>query len=187
MGRKVITLRDRELKDRCMELSHLIDRDYKPDLVVGIATGGVMVAGMMFPSVQHCDVVVRRPSTRNKNSFFKAFLSVMPMWILDRMRILEAWWLEKTSDASKIRNLDLSEETARIITRSCRVLVVDDAVDSGVTLSSVLQAIGKVGGSREVRSAVITVTTGSPVVRPDYCLFNDNTLIRFPWSSDMKR
>jgi hypoxanthine phosphoribosyltransferase len=64
------------------------------------------------------------------------------------------------------------------------VLVVDDAVDSGATLIAVLDAVYKAAGSSKVRSAAITVTTENPMVMPDYYLYHDETLIRFPWSID---
>jgi hypoxanthine-guanine phosphoribosyltransferase len=64
------------------------------------------------------------------------------------------------------------------------VLVADDAIDSGVTLATVLGLLREVcpRGS-DIRSAVITQTLMDPVVRPDYVLFQC-TLCRFPWSFD---
>ena len=63
--------------------------------------------------------------------------------------------------------------------------MVDDAVDSGYTLSHVLEAFKAVlPAGAEVRSAVITVTTDDPLVMPDFYLYNDKTLVRFPWAMD---
>ncbi len=69
--------------------------------------------------------------------------------------------------------------------RARKILVVDDAVDSGYTLSHVLEAVKAVlPAGAEVRSAVITVTTDDPLVMPDFYLYNDKTLVRFPWAMD---
>lgn len=64
------------------------------------------------------------------------------------------------------------------------ILIVDDAVDSGATLLAVVEAVRIDMPGAEVRSAVITQTTPSPVITPDYTLYNNRTLIRFPWSMD---
>jgi hypoxanthine phosphoribosyltransferase len=65
-----------------------------------------------------------------------------------------------------------------------RILVTDDAIDSGATLATVLRLVRAVCPSgTEVRSAVITQTMEQPITTPDYVLFHD-TLCRFPWSFD---
>ena len=39
----------------------------------------------------------------------------------------------------------------------------------------------------DLKIAVITVTTATPAVEPDYCKYHNRTLIRFPWSIDYKK
>ena len=68
-----------------------------------------------------------------------------------------------------------------------RILVADDAVDSGVTLGTVLRHLRAVCPSgTEIRTAAITQTLEKPMARPDYALFH-GTLCRFPWSFDAVR
>ena len=67
------------------------------------------------------------------------------------------------------------------------VLVVDDAVDSGNTLLSVVKGIRIAAPDAEVHNAVMTQTFPKPVIEPDVALWNDGTLIRFPWSKDAKQ
>jgi hypoxanthine phosphoribosyltransferase len=68
--------------------------------------------------------------------------------------------------------------------RRARILVADDAVDSGVTLDTVLGLLRRLcPRGTEIRSAAITQTLENPKARPDYVLFHD-TLCRFPWSFD---
>jgi len=65
-----------------------------------------------------------------------------------------------------------------------RILVTDDAVDSGVTLSTVLRHLRKISSfDADFRSAAITQTLEHPIVTPDYLMFH-GTLCRFPWSFD---
>ena len=65
-----------------------------------------------------------------------------------------------------------------------RVLVADDAVDSGVTLNTVLSMLRALcPPATDLRSAAITVTLDNPVVEPDYALYR-GVLCRFPWSFD---
>ena len=68
-----------------------------------------------------------------------------------------------------------------------RLLVVDDAVDSGVTLATVIDLLRNTCPDRtEIRSAVITVTLEEPRAEPDYALYR-GVLCRFPWSFDAAR
>lgn len=64
------------------------------------------------------------------------------------------------------------------------MLLVDDAVDSGTTMLRVAEALRCGNPEIELRTAVITVTTAAPLLRPDYTIYDDRTLIRFPWSMD---
>jgi hypoxanthine phosphoribosyltransferase len=67
---------------------------------------------------------------------------------------------------------------------AAHVLVVDDAVDSGVTLATVLRVLRENSPSdTQFRSAVITVTLAQPLAEPDFVLYR-GVLCRFPWSFD---
>ena len=48
-----------------------------------------------------------------------------------------------------------------------------------------LAAVRQVLPQAQVRSAVITVTTDNHSAEPDYALWRDHTLVRFPWSQRM--
>ena len=65
--------------------------------------------------------------------------------------------------------------------------MVDDAVDSGVTLAAVLDLLRDTC-RRDIRfrSAVITVTLDNPMTEPDYTLYR-GVPCRFPWSFDAAR
>jgi hypoxanthine phosphoribosyltransferase len=65
-----------------------------------------------------------------------------------------------------------------------RLLLVDDAVDSGVTLAAVMQRLkAACPPGTEIQSAAIVQTTPRPLLAPDHVLYN-GALCRFPWSFD---
>jgi hypoxanthine phosphoribosyltransferase len=116
----------------------------------------------------------------------------LPEPLLNALRRAEHRLVAGHREAVQPTQISLAEAIAignwlRILSRGARVLVVDDAVDSGVTLATVLQTLQSVCPPEvEVRTAVITVTIEDPVVAPDYALYR-GVLCRFPWSFDAQR
>lgn len=179
---KILTLDDEAFAARCRELEALCTK-FNPDLVIGIACGGPFVANCMFSDVRHAVVKCQRAGTATKRKgVFKRLLRSLPRPVADLARKAEARMLAKRR--VQIPQIELEVDVIAAIANARRVLVVDDAVDSGATLAGTLRAIRSVRGERQVASAVITVTTQNPVVRPDYAVFDNRTLIRFPWSLD---
>jgi len=153
---------------------------YAPDTVLSIRRGGEYVGQLMFADANHISTTLQRPGTRSKSLWLPRVLKCMPRTILDRMRIFEAWWLSKHRpepvDPGLVELPDIS---------GCeRLLIVDDAVDSGATLQAVRLAVKRFRPDADVLTAVITVTMRKPLALPDFSLYNDLTLIRFPWSMD---
>lgn len=68
-----------------------------------------------------------------------------------------------------------------------KVLIVDDAIDTGATLKLVKDKILEKYPKTIVRIAVITVTSNRPLIDADYCIYHNRTLVRFPWSNDVKK
>lgn len=188
---KVVTLAGLDFRDACGRLAAKVSQVYVPDLVVAIATGGVHVADAMYDAaaaVPRADVCLRRQSSGRKDraGLLFAILRHLPVRVTDWLRIAEARRLARRSPAAP-RRIILDPDVRRAVGKASRVLIVDDAVDSGCTLRDVVAAIAAEPGDRQVRSAVITVTTDFPVAVPDFALYRDSTLIRFPWSKDMKK
>ena len=180
----------------CAELMRVVGRDYAPALLVGVRTGGLVVAEAMarVTSSPVLPLTCRRPSTIFKSRLpgLKPLLATLPEPLLNALRRAEHRLVSGHRHAAQPAQINLAEAIAignwlRILSRGARVLVVDDAADSGVTLATVLQTLRNVcPPDVEVRTAVITVTTDDPVVAPDYALYR-GVLCRFPWSLDMRR
>lgn len=183
---RVVTLDEGMFAERCGELGQMVAANgFNPDVIVGIRNGGEYVANVLadsFPDARILCVELRRCGSSKKERFRPLF-KILPLWILDRLRIIEWHLLARKKIATNVR-LDLPAELQGLGHQ--RILVVDDAVDSGLTLSSVVGAINGASNTADIRSAVITVTTESPMIRPDYTLYDNKILIRFPWSADWK-
>lgn len=184
MGYKVKTLTGTDFEKHCMILEEIIAGDFRPDLVIGIRTGGLIVSEIIFKDCKHDEVYLQRPTTAGKNKMMHRLLKGLPYAILDKLRIVESIVLDKlSSHKPRTDKFNIPDATQN----ASKILIVDDAVDSGATLEAVVRAIkSSAPDDADIRTAVITVTTKSPIIRPDYYIYNDNTLIRFPWSMDFK-
>lgn len=185
---KVITLDAAGFTTTCRLLASRVVADgYMPGLLVGIKSGGEYVAEEMsasFPDALLAFVELRRPSSARKGRGVARFLSHLPLKVLDLLRMAESRMLSLRPRPLCPR-IEISSELRRQL--PARVLVVDDAIDSGITMQAVVEALRRARPDVEVRTAVITVTTSHPSVRADYTLYNNHTLIRFPWSIDAKK
>ena len=182
MGRRVMTLDRKAFAEVCTRLERLIrGSGFVPDAVLSIATGGVYVGELLFAGTPHFETRLQRPSTRFKTPRLKDIVRRLPQPVLDAVRVAEAGVL----GLLPARPVDISRVGLPDGVAACgRILVVDDAVDSGATLDGVLRALRAAAPQAEIRSAAVTVTTARPLAAPDYAVFNNFTLIRFPWSMD---
>jgi hypoxanthine phosphoribosyltransferase len=192
----LLTLGQAEFQTACAGLMRGVEHDYDPTLVVGIRTGGLVVADSMARAASAplpvLPVTCRRATTGAKSRIplFRAALATLPRPAVDLLRRFEHR-LSATARAHQKRPQLIDHDEINVIAEwlarraaQQRVLVADDAVDSGVTLGTVLRHLRAVCPSgTEIRTAAITQTLDRPVTRPDYALFH-GTLCRFPWSFD---
>lgn len=190
---RVITLNKESFRRACNALAGMCGADgYRPDCLVGICKGGVYVADEVahsFPDATRFDVALSRPSTRHKGAAFRRMVGGMSRPVQDFMRKVESRIHSLMhAERRKVRIAPLSTEFVRFLASrpEARVLIVDDAVDSGITMARLLKSLTSQFPKLRITTAVITVTTRRPAMQPDYALYNNQTLIRFPWSSDAK-
>ncbi len=181
MRYRVLTLSAADVDAACRRLESLCG-GLRPDLVVGIAEGGVEIARRIFPQVDHC--IVGSGYSHSHSHMKGRWLSRLPRWLLDRLRIIEVSMRRKKTSGSLPA---FSGVVLNKIADAKRVLIVDDAVDSGSTLRALSDAIKRAAPEAEVRSAVLTVTGRNPLVIPDFWVFPKGTLLRFPWSLDARK
>lgn len=185
---KVVTLNREDFRRACQRLFlEVMAEEFWPDVLVGIAHGGEEVMNCLasdFPEARIASVKCSRPTSRNKK-FLSPVLRYLPSRINIVLRRLEARFLNKHTDTKRTLENHLDPKLF-YGTKRPKVLIVDDAVDSGHTLKTVEQEVRRVCPDAIIRTAALTVTTIRPICRPNIVLYKDLTLIRFPWSADTK-
>lgn len=191
---RVLTLSETELDGEIIKLARRVrDHDFIPDVVVGIKTGGEHVAKVVmqeFPNARLAIVQRQRLGTQVKSKLNAgAILQHLPYRLSDRLRILEHRWRERR--ALQSRNSlarrtvdDCSPPLGECKSGENRVLIIDDAVDSGDTMADVVEHVREKFPNADIRTLAINSTMKNPVITPDYVLNGYGTLIRFFWSKD---
>lgn len=183
---RVLTLNSTDFQAHCLKLAGQIAADgFRPDCIIGIRNGGAYVAAEMsraFPEAECIEVSVSRPTHRHKNNaLMKSIVRKLPVWLLDALRMAESRVAQLRTKAHRNAEINISDKI-----NARNILVVDDAIDTGATLQLVLNALRERFHDADIRSAVLTITTPAPCVTSNYFLFNNRTLIRFPWAIDSK-
>jgi hypoxanthine phosphoribosyltransferase len=196
---RVETLDSRALGKAAQTLCTQVAHTFRPHIVIGIRSGGYQLALRMQQNfeagIRLLDVTCRRPSTAKKNKFrwLWTVMKYMPLWIRDPLRIAEHRARlfknglmrqgQRTIPANEIAAI---EEALRDYAQP-RVLIVDDAIDTGATLQAVAGQIASIAPMHAmIRTAALTVTSAAPLIEPDYVIYR-HVLCRFPWSRDFRQ
>lgn len=191
------TLTDDDLRREVDGLyTQAIDSGYAPTHIVGIATGGAYIARLLREILQarsgspiFLDVRCQRQSTHRKRDFkLDRLLRLMPYPVTDRMRTLEhiirQWRRGNRPSNSGLLVTELNVPATINYTDFRRVLILDDAADTGVTLAEVEAYLRqRCRRDTEIKAAVITKTGTRLLREPDYRRY-EGVLVRFPWSFD---
>jgi hypoxanthine phosphoribosyltransferase len=195
---KVITLDDDGFEKACSDLaSHLHDKG-RFDIIIGVRTGGAVVAAKVFEKLSQSDVCIkyfeagaeRSTTATKKKGGIKAMIRSLPRLLQDFLRNMEHIIVVLTSALhfEKQRSIRLDDELRTYLATAGEghVCVIDDAIDSGATIRALVEEIRGIAPEIVITIAVLVVTLRAPVVRPDVSVF-ENVLIRFPWAVDAKR
>lgn len=185
---KVVTLNREEFGRACKRLFlEVMAVELWPDVIIGITRGGEEVMNVLAPDfkgVSMYAVKCSRPTSRNKK-FLSPVLRYLPAQVNVLLRQIEARFLVRHPNPERLLQTPLADDLSDKF--SCpKVLIIDDAVDSGNTLKCVESEVKRVWPGAKVWTAALTVTTLNPVRRPEIMLYKIPTLIRFPWSADTK-
>ncbi|TCK68732.1 hypoxanthine phosphoribosyltransferase [Winogradskyella wandonensis] len=184
---KVITLHKTDFEGRCQELFSKID--VQPDVVVGILNGGGFILKeyqkIASKNTEVTTIKLQRDSTKGlkKKSLLQKFLKASPSTLLDGLRRME----HRRNLNRKLKEIqsDLEIKIKSKPETVNTILILDDALDSGITIKSVIQSLQNQFPNSEIKTAVISWTNSKSIIAPDYYIFK-NTLVRFPWSLDYK-
>lgn len=189
---KVINFDQKNFEDFLeTQFNHLINKDDNC-LLIGIKEGGMPLAQIALNNFQNKKINVKligvkcqRPSTKIKKknqftqSFIKCIFKITPVFFLNILRNVEYNILmNKQVDSS--REVIISDTID--FSNYNKIFIIDDAVDSGYSLRSVINKI-KEYTNAELYSLCVVVTNEKACILPDFYL-HSNILIRFPWSLD---
>jgi hypoxanthine phosphoribosyltransferase len=192
---RVLTLDQQAFEATCCDLYRMVMADgFRPDYLVGIASGGLFVAQaikqLCCPDIPLIELSYGRPTTSLKRDLnCGVLLRHLPYAVTDMLRIAESnieKLVERTGRSSTKKSVEQNPDVVRSIAaiRGSSILVVDDAVDSGSTLDRALSSLEPaISNGCQVRTAVITQSRQPTRRMPDYLIYR-NLLVRFPWSND---
>lgn len=195
---RVKTLLGEEFKNGCKRLCEEIQKDYSPDVVIGVLTGGGHVGReisqhlVTFSNYQYVEIKVQRKDTKKKEKgVYHKVLQILPYFLLNWLRMAEMLYEDvkaKKSNPKREGTIELPANVDAYLKEDRhQILLVDDAIDTGATLKLIKDWLTENYPLASVRIAVVTVTSNHPLIDADYCLYHDRTLVRFPWSNDVKK
>lgn len=166
-----------------------------PLLIIGIEEGGKPLAEMMTMILQEkkFDVAVefvkcQRPTTSHKKKnlvrqkSLKTLFKFLPKSVLNQLRIWEHQRLMKPKNVRSNREV-LNVEHIHFEPYH-QIWVLDDAVDTGQTLKTVVNALhSNINKKVKLQTLVVTTTADEVILAADYSLYR-GVLVRFPWSLD---
>jgi len=193
----VITLNKIEFKNTCIALGNKISDTGEFTALIGIRKGGAEVAKIIFEhlgqndvNLQYFEVEATRYTSSIKNTHgIKQLFKRIPRFFLNWLRIAEHFHV-------KLRMLIFHEIDRSIYIEQGlvnylvnlnegRLLLIDDAIDSGATIKSLLNELHSINSGLEYKVAALVVTQSRSIVLADVSLYQQ-VLLRFPWSSDYK-
>ncbi len=190
----VHTLGQVQLRKAARELLNLAeDSGFRPDLIVSVASGGTCVVESIEDEIFDLGIsteslLCQRPGTPAKERMrLKLLTKRLPLSFRNALRVAEhiVRLLLKGVQSHNKRNVTVISPNPSCQASPTRILVIDDAVDSGDTLVSVERFLRARHPSADIRFGVLTQTRKKVSRDPDYSLYK-SVLIRFPWSSDYR-
>ncbi len=183
-----------QLRTAARKLLNLVeDSGFRPDLIVSVANGGTRVVESIEDEIGNLGVpteavLCQRPGTPTKEGMrLRLLVKRLPLPVRNALRVTEHMvrLLLERAEGNHKRDVTVISSSLTCQTPLTRILVIDDAVDSGTTLVAVEAFLRARYPSAEIRFGVLTKTRKKVFRDPDYSLYR-SVLIRFPWSSDYR-
>jgi hypoxanthine phosphoribosyltransferase len=152
---------------------------FRPDCVVYLETGARLLALQVcrHASIRGVALRIQRRGGGGKGRLAR-LLGLLPTAAKDLLRQMEARMIWRNMKDERVIG-----EVPSVNLSGCRVLILDDAVDTGTSVRMARQwALNQ--GASEVRVGALTVTTSVGVSAVDFTVFRE--MCRFPWSSDSR-
>ncbi len=153
---------------------------FAPELIVYVETGARLPACALCREFGVPALAVRaRRTGAGLKSLLAPLAALLPRWLKDVLRRAEERSRIHGSGARQV------EWAGAPIPGGCRVLLVDDAADTGRTLMAVRAALIERGVAADsIRTAVLAATMPEARQLADFYLFD--RICRMPWSADSR-
>lgn len=195
---RVKTVVGDDFKKSCKSLFEKVKKEYTPDVMIGVLTGGGYIGHEMLTNLaekedlRYTEIRVQRKETKKKEGgILHMVLQILPYFLLDWLRMAEMLYEDlkaKKSNPKREGTVELSSDIDAYLKEGAHnILLVDDAIDTGATLRLIRDTLQERYPLVNIKIAVITVTSNHPLIDADYYLYHDRTLVRFPWSNDVKQ
>jgi len=172
-----------KLKDLSYDLAKKVNGSgFHPQHILYIERAGLFIAHEVasYFSCPLSGIYANRTGT-NIKSKIKFILRYLPRYITHLFRQIELG--SNMHVLKRGRNVYMEE---KLPSKDLKVLLVDDAVDTGFSLNAVLESLEIHGYAKgQMKTAALTTTQKNPISRPDVSLFEQTTLA-FPWSYDSR-
>ena len=171
------------LQKMSRELANDISKTgYSPDHIIYIERAGAMPGFEMalFFNSSISGISAKRSGTSFKSKV-KFILRFLPRFVTHFLRRLEIG--SSIHDTNKMRVVNCPDP---LPTRDKKILLIDDALDTGHSIGAVLNYLTQKGFKKDnIKIAVLTTTGPDPVVSADFTLL-DQVICAFPWSYDSR-
>lgn len=174
-----------ELEEKCDEWVRCIAEKYQPDLIIYIAKAGYLI-GLRFAEYFHIPLL-GITAVRKGDKFKSAVgpvVSKMPRFF--RNWIIVAEYAMGYHLFNRKREASILLESPEITKLYHRILLVDDSMDTGITMLESKKLVQETFKDAEIRIASLNVWDRSEkLIKADYSLYR-NTIIKSPMSKDSK-
>lgn len=165
-----------------LEFLSIIDYDF--DTVIYISKSGYLI-GDAIATISHknsLEMKSKRSGADKKHKYLPAIVNKLPKDLIHFLKEYE----RKNSyyDVSSKRILYYDKEEYKK-QKPKRILIFDDAIDTGYTLNKVKNEIENIYKDASIKIAVLNYFTDRDSIRPDYYLYKDS-IISAPWTIDNK-
>lgn len=156
----------------------IIENNFTPTFILYIERAGRLPAYLLHERLGGCieGIFVSRPGGKLK-TLLSPLLRLIPEKIRNTLRALELIFFRVV----RRRKVEITNALPNI---EDYVLIVDDAVDTGLSIESVVEILNSIGISEShLKIATITTTLANRRVQPDFVCFRGIKFV-FPWSHD---
>lgn len=157
-----------------------------PTYIISVREGGAYLGDLLrqhFPEVPYEAVQLQRSLGVKKNNLSQWLIKKLPRKVCNWLRMLEMQLRDRKSVSASMQDIRIEDLKVTPVLGK-RILLVDDAIDSGATILAVRKIIKQYCPEADINIAVFTVTSTHPACQADFCLYHNRTLCRFPWSID---